>query len=307
MRRSFQKRSHAARLNTYVLHEVTCNFATMLVYSEGRPIKETGYLVSDNELLASAPPADRVEICELTDLVVQPLSRAWRNYYHWTVQTLPAILIGTESDDPQILALPTLTPAQEEAILLLGLREYPRFPVMLEKAYHFHRLQVSDFIAGRSSFEISITTKRVFQKMKSRVVHEKIGGPRLYLTRRGWGHRVVHNEEELSALLERRGFQIVDPGSYSISEQINLFRNADVIVAPHGAALTNIGFCQERTLVYELMPRDYANACFNRLAQLMGLRYHADAFTNDDSGMLHMRSFAVDLKTVNNSLDALGV
>ncbi len=80
-----------------------------------------------------------------------------------------------------------------------------------------------------------------------------------------------------------------------------------MIVAPHGAAMTNIGFCEPGTQIYELIPTDYPNACFNRIAQLMDLDYAADAFRNDGSGELFTRSFFVDLESVSSRLDGFGL
>jgi len=147
----------------------------------------------------------------------------------------------------------------------------------------------------------------VFHIMKDRSKNEAIAGPKLYLTRRKASHRLITNESELSELLQRRGFQVVDPGSYSVALQISMFRNARTIVSPHGAAMTNIGFCEPGTQIYELMPKDYANACFNRIAQLMDLDYAADAFPNEPGGELFTRSFAVDVERVSSRLDGFGL
>jgi len=252
--------------------------------------------------MAGGPASDQIQRCESSIPVVQPLSRAWKNYYHWVAQTLPAILAGIDKG-PGLIALPELTSGQEETIRLLGLHDYPRFRIEIGKSYSFRHLKVSDFVAGRSSFEISLHMQRVFEEMKSRVPDRGVRDRKLYVTRRGAGHRNVYNEADLSVLLEHRGFEVVDPGGYSISEQINLFRGASVIVAPHGAALTNIGFCEPGTIVYELFQSDYANACFNRLAQLVGLQYYADAFPSGDTGQPHTRSFSVDLRRIDSCLD----
>ena len=48
------------------------------------------------------------------------------------------------------------------------------------------------------------------------------------------------------ASLERRGFLRFDPGAHTVQEQIDHFAAAEVIVAPHGAALANLTFCRPR-------------------------------------------------------------
>jgi capsular polysaccharide biosynthesis protein len=96
---------------------------------------------------------------------------------------------------------------------------------------------------------------------------------RLYIDRRGSRLRPLVNEDELVACLSRLGFVAVRPEILSVVDQVRLFRAADIIVAPHGAALTNIGFCRPGTQVVELLMDAYCNWCFRNLAGLMQLRY----------------------------------
>ena len=68
-------------------------------------------------------------------------------------------------------------------------------------------------------------------------------GPRqrIYVTRGpSANNRTVLNDDVVTALLESRGFVLVDPGQLTVAEQIRTFANADVIVATHGAALANL-------------------------------------------------------------------
>jgi capsular polysaccharide biosynthesis protein len=96
---------------------------------------------------------------------------------------------------------------------------------------------------------------------------------RLYIDRRGSRLRPLLNEDELVASLSRHGFVAVRPEILSVVDQVRLFRAADVIVAPHGAALANVGFCRPGTQIIELLMDAYCNWCFRNLAGLMQLRY----------------------------------
>jgi capsular polysaccharide biosynthesis protein len=98
--------------------------------------------------------------------------------------------------------------------------------------------------------------------------------PRLiYIDRRNSRLRPLMNENELVAALARIGFVPVQPETMSVADQVRLFRGADVVVAPHGAALTNLGFCRPGTQIIELLMDAYCNWCFRNLAGLMQLRY----------------------------------
>ncbi len=96
---------------------------------------------------------------------------------------------------------------------------------------------------------------------------------RIYIDRRGSALRPLTNENELIKALAALGFVAVRPEGLSLADQVRLFRGADVIVAPHGAALTSLGFCRPGTQVIELLMDAYCNWCFRNLAGLMGLNY----------------------------------
>ena len=86
------------------------------------------------------------------------------------------------------------------------------------------------------------------------------GPPRLYLTRgvRPNSRRYVQ-EEELWPWLRDHGFVRLDPGSLSVQDQIDIFHGAEVVVGPHGAALTNLTFCRPGTKVLEMFAASYVH------------------------------------------------
>ncbi|GAC1385091.1 MAG: hypothetical protein NVSMB48_21540 [Marmoricola sp.] len=84
--------------------------------------------------------------------------------------------------------------------------------------------------------------------------------PRLYLSRGQQPNtRRYVQEPELWPELERRGFVMLDPGALSVQEQINTFHGAEIVVAPHGAGLTNLTFCRPGTRVLELFAPNYVH------------------------------------------------
>ena len=60
----------------------------------------------------------------------------------------------------------------------------------------------------------------------------------------------------------------------NIMEQVELFHQADFVVSVHGAALTNLVFCREKTKVLEIFPKDYVYPLFTDLAYKCNLDYH---------------------------------
>ncbi|WP_440989450.1 glycosyltransferase family 61 protein [Haloarchaeobius baliensis] len=72
---------------------------------------------------------------------------------------------------------------------------------------------------------------------------------RLYVSRENTPMRRVVNRNALEMVLDEYGVRVVKPEERSVTEQVRLFRDAEVVVAPHGAGLTNLVFGSELTVV----------------------------------------------------------
>jgi capsular polysaccharide biosynthesis protein len=59
-----------------------------------------------------------------------------------------------------------------------------------------------------------------------------------------------------------------------IAEQALLLSSAKVILAPHGAGLSNLVFCSPGTKVIEVFSPKYVNVCFWSLSNQMNLEYY---------------------------------
>lgn len=99
-------------------------------------------------------------------------------------------------------------------------------------------------------------------------------GPRgLYLSRAGAKLRSPINENELEAKLDIAGAPVFIASDANHPEQIARFRAARVVVAVHGAGLTNILFCAPGTKIIEIFPRNFVKSTYWRLAQVLGLEH----------------------------------
>nr|WP_283102323.1 glycosyltransferase family 61 protein [Haloplanus sp. XH21] len=101
--------------------------------------------------------------------------------------------------------------------------------------------------------------------------HSTGPGRRLYVSRADTTDRRVRNEDALLSVLDDYGFDRIVPGELSFETQVRRFSNAEIVLGPHGAGLTNMIFSEEATLI-ELFG-SYRNACFFALAKGMGHEY----------------------------------
>jgi hypothetical protein len=116
-------------------------------------------------------------------------------------------------------------------------------------------------------------TARFLNDLFLPVPPEKDPACRIYVGRGDGARRALLNEDDVLRTLEPYGFEIVTMDGRSIGEQAAMFASAAVIVAPHGAALSNLVFSTPKTAVVELMGTNTASPVFAYLAWRRGLDY----------------------------------
>ena len=99
------------------------------------------------------------------------------------------------------------------------------------------------------------------------------GARRFFIDRRSTQSRSLANEDAVIAALEPLGIQPVAAEYLSGSAQIALFRNAELVVGPHGAGFANLLFASPGCRVLEMQMDAYCHWGFRRIAALKGLSY----------------------------------
>ncbi len=88
-----------------------------------------------------------------------------------------------------------------------------------------------------------------------------------------YNHCQIKNLNDIKTLLLEKKFKIYKPEFLSFDKQINLFKNCSIIIAAHGAALSNIIFCKPGTKVIEIIPADHPNRKADRVSKVLKLKY----------------------------------
>ena len=194
------------------------------------------------------------------------------NYYHWLLDLLPRVLL---------LKHATQNFSNYDTLLLNGSRaKYERetltaLEVPLEKIRFVDshdRFQIASAVFP--SLEINVVAPWKIRALRELVSSDKRNQPRrLYLSRARAAVRRIANEKEISEALRQHDFEILEAQTLSFREQADLFANASVIVAPHGAALANTVFCRPGTRVVEISPRAGYRDWYWQLAAVAALSY----------------------------------
>lgn len=191
-------------------------------------------------------------------------------YGHWLLDELPRLLSLPREGVDTLLAHAS-PPFARSALALWG------SALTVIDAQRGDYFQCDELVVPSLSGTVVFPTRQTIDLVTTFVtpLHSATSsvGERLYLTREGARRRRVINEAELWTALQTEGFERIRAEDLTWTEQINAFRHARIIVAPHGAGLANLAFCPPGIRVVELFNRDYVHGCFWRLAAMQGLDY----------------------------------
>jgi len=129
---------------------------------------------------------------------------------------------------------------------------------------------------------------------------------RIYLSRFATTRRRLVNEPEIAAMLEARGFEILEMSALSPREQLMAMREAEVVVGPHGAAFASLVAATPRTKVVELFNPERGTAAYAAMSVAVGAPY-TPVFGTPVADPTLDEPFSVDVSAVEAALDAPAV
>lgn len=186
----------------------------------------------------------------------------FHSYYHLWTELIPQVLTQRESH----WLLPWWLPVNYIAFLQ-QLRI--RFTVLPPRILQCDSLTIPE---KPSLQDITYSTEYLRQNYFSSSNAYTGLTSRIYISRRRVERRHLQNELELLPILDRYGYGIVELEDWSIERQVQLFRGATHVVAPHGAGLTNALWMPVGGKVLEIRP-SYASGdfCFSEICALSSL------------------------------------
>ena len=217
--------------------------------------------------------------CEGLATVIE-IGSAWDNHYHWLVDVLPRVFA---LHDPRITALGTIRlfvagaaqPEREQLLRALlppnveVVRVSPRVRIRAEK------FLLLPFLAGDCAGYLPAEYVQFFRARAFTAFDSLPSEPpkrRLLISRRLAAKRQFANQSDLDERLGTLGFESVELESLSLADQIELFSQAEVVVAAHGAGLTNLLFATD-CKVLEVFLNDRPLAHYRWLARALGHEY----------------------------------
>lgn len=232
------------------------------------------YLPTRTLILKNLP---RLQVPQL-DTACSLLNWRSKNYYHWLTDCLIQ-LEGLEHYRDRTGKKPVLilqsNPAswQIESLKLLGYEPEDCFRWEVPRVEVKHLVVTSARRAKRSPSPAACVWLR--EQILSNLpasVNETQYASRIYISRPKAVGRGAANEDEVIATLTPYGFKAYTLENLSFAEQVQLFSQAEIVVATHGAGLTNMIFAQKKLTVIELFD-SFLTPDYFLLAKALGFDY----------------------------------
>lgn len=230
------------------------------------------------------------------------------NYFHWWVDLIAKcwLLENSPYRTCHLVTPPLIQDFQRESLQLLGQSVTP----MTRPLQRFQRVVFARGLTYGSSQLIAPQISEFAQWCRAKLgLPSALKRRKLFLSRKSARRRRLLDEDRVVAALGP-GFEPVELETLTVHEQAVLFSEADVVVAPHGAGLTNLVFCPQPTAVVELVHADAPPHTYRHLAGLLGHPYIAvgcepEARAQIKPGKRNMRVSAAEVASAVAHLTAL--
>lgn len=200
-------------------------------------------------------------------------------YFHFLMDVLPRLELLSQAQGiarPDHWYVPQSSRFQRELMELLGIDRRR----IIDAALHPH-IRAECLVVASVPSMLDQKPPWVIRYLRSQLLDavgatsDRAPSRRLYVSRGpSANNRRVRNEAALLEFLRPRGFEVIDPGTMSVAAQIRTFADAAVVIAPHGAGLTNLVFASPGSRVIELFPSGTALPDYWRIAAAVpGLDY----------------------------------
>ncbi|MGM0439839.1 MAG: glycosyltransferase family 61 protein [Chlamydiota bacterium] len=202
------------------------------------------------------------------------------NYFHWLFDVLPRLhLLNQSGLHYDKIYIDNNTKLHRDTLQILGYREDQLIPATSEKYVSAAMMVVPSFLFFPRD-DVPAWVCRFLREnflFHLRRVRNKIKTPpfqKIYVSRQDADSRQISNESALIAFLEKYNFKVITLEGMSFMEQVKLFNEVEVVVAPHGAALANVVFCHPDTKIVEIFNPHYIYGLFWDICQAVGLDYY---------------------------------
>ncbi len=189
-------------------------------------------------------------------------------FYHWLIECIPRL-----ENIPQYIYiyLPYLTKLNREILFFFEIDE-KRIKEVDDRWIYFEKFYLTPFIAlpGKGLF-----LKSFREFILGKIYKKREKNPIIYISRTSAKKRRILNEKDLIInVLEKYNVSIFRLEEFPFHEQLEIIHSAKIIIAPHGAGLSNLIAAPPNCNVYEIISnQDRPMLFYSSLCKSLNLNY----------------------------------
>jgi hypothetical protein len=191
-------------------------------------------------------------------------------YYHWIYDVLPQLKILEFKKNIDIISLPLVHNFQKDSLDIISKvnKVYSKVSLYKINCLHIPLPTTRNLIPANFVYDFLIQNFSISLNNKSKK-------HKLYISRSYNFKRSILNESQLIEFLISKDFKICSLETTPFNLQIELFKNASVIISAHGSGLSNIVFCDKDTKIIEFYGPGCGERCFAKISNFLNLSYIA--------------------------------
>lgn len=280
--------------NAWVLQDAVFSPGEIKFYSSHTHIADLGPLQFAKRAVYCAPKS-----WKKIPLGMWILDEWSANYFHWMTDCLPRLWEGMEREPGCPVILPDSfrsLPYVMQSLELAGARA-----VFFRASQNLH---VGKLILTARTATFPNFLPDLAKKTRGKLSLKPQAKPwrKVYISRKLAPKRKAHNEADVELLLQKKGFEIVYAEKLSLGQQIQLMSETALLVALHGAALTNMLFLPAGAKVLEFRNLgDSVTQCYFNLASALELPYYYTLNQGDGKESI-ITDFTIDLAALERAL-----
>ena len=189
-------------------------------------------------------------------------------FFHFMFEVLPSVIAALEMQPDYKLLIPEKCPEYVKDygnLIAAGRILSATGPVRVKRIV----------VAGKTPYSGFVQKAEIVRLQRFFATLFPVAGAedRIYISRRMDNRRVLENELQLEQRLSAFGFKSYFLQELPVRAQVELFRRAKIVIAPHGAGLSNLVWCNRGIKVIEIFAFKSKNDCYSRLSWNLGLDY----------------------------------
>jgi len=230
------------------------------------------------------------------------LVTSWDNYYHWTIEHLPK-LRAVEAASNAWDVDPTLLIPEDPASYIIESLELMGYNVEDCVEWKGGIINAEKYIQPSFVEPTKETCNWLRDRAFSNIKRGKYSDEdRIYISRRKTNSRNIRNEKRIESMLHEFGFNTFMTEELNFKEQISLLKNSDIIIAAHGAGLTDIIWSENATVI-ELF-NEIVKPPYYQISAELNLEYHSIRGKSNNKSLGYNSDMVIDVNEIKNILNS---